>query len=79
MSEVFDSVKYKNEYAKTHYDQILLNFPKGSKQRMQKRAAELGCISKGKPSISAYMYRLYQQDILNHLLDNYVESEEKLF
>lgn len=59
----FDSVSYQNEYIRNHYDRITIIFPRGTKQRMQNRAAELGYISKGKPSISAYLYHLYQQDV----------------
>lgn len=69
MSKPFDSVAYKNTYTKSHYDRLTVCFPIGTKQRMQERAKELGCITNGSPSISAYLYYLHQMD-LQRKIDN---------
>lgn len=63
MSKPFDSVAYKNNYTRNHYDRLTVCFPVGTKQHMQERAQELGCITNGQPSISAYLYHLHQQDV----------------
>lgn len=63
MKEPFNSVTYRNNYNRTHYDIVRLSFPAGTKQQMLQRAEEIGCITKGKPSISSYLYHLYMEDI----------------
>ena len=61
--ESFDSVEYRNQYAREHYDRIYLCMPKGTKELMLRRASELGYENKGKPSIAAYIYHLFREDI----------------
>lgn len=62
MKEPFNSIDYRNSYNKEHYDIMRVNFPKGTKQMMVKRAEEAGYINKGKPSVSAYLYHLFLND-----------------
>lgn len=57
------SVTYRNNYTRNHYDRLTICFPVGTKKHMQERAKELGCITNGQPSISAYLYHLHQQDV----------------
>lgn len=38
----FDSVKYRNEYAKEHYERLNILLPKGSKALIKKQAQEAG-------------------------------------
>ena len=59
----FNPAKYKNQYARDHYDRLYINLPKGTKEQMRTRALELGYMDKGKPSISAYIYNLFRQDM----------------
>ncbi len=40
--EKFNATKYKNDFQKEKYDRIIVNVPKGEKQIINKRAAELG-------------------------------------
>lgn len=63
MKRQFDSVSYRNEYTKEKYDRMTIIVPKGTKSKMQARAAELGYITKGKPSVASYLYHLYQADV----------------
>lgn len=63
MKEPFNSVDYKNSYNRAHYDIVRLSFPKGTKRLMLQRAEEQGYIVKGKPSVSSYLYHLFQADI----------------
>ena len=63
--ESFNSVEYRNQYAREHYDRIYLCMPKGTKELMLRRASELEYENKGKPSIAAYIYHLFQQDELS--------------
>lgn len=63
MKEPFNSVDYRNSYNKEHYDIVRVSFPKGAKQLMMQRAEEQGYIVKGKPSVSSYLYHLFQADI----------------
>lgn len=63
MKEPFDPVTYRNEYVRNHYDRLNILLPKGTKKLMLARAAELGYINKGKPSITAYLLGLYQKDV----------------
>lgn len=53
---VFDSVKYKNDFQRDHYDRIALNVPKGQKEIIKAYASSVGksvntfiweCIQKG--------------------------------
>ena len=43
----FNQIKYQNEYNKEKYDRIQLSIPKGSKERIKKRAAALGMSTNG--------------------------------
>ena len=61
--ESFNSVKYRNSYNRDHYDIMRLSFPAGTKEQMLQRAEEIGCVVKGKPSISSYLYHLFMEDI----------------
>lgn len=63
MKEPFNPVAYRNEYVREHYDRLSILLPKGTKKLMMARAAELGYINKGKPSITAYLLGLYQNDV----------------
>lgn len=40
--EKFDSAKYINNFKKDHYDQILLNIPKGGKEKLKILAGSIG-------------------------------------
>lgn len=40
--EKFNATKYKNDFQKEKYDRIIVNVPKGEKQVINKKAAELG-------------------------------------
>ena len=70
----FNSVVYRNKYSKDHYDRITICVPAGTKVRMQERAAELGLISKGRPSVTAYLYGLYHQDVMNRVTVNQINT-----
>ena len=72
----FNSVVYRNQYSRNHYDRITICVPVGTKERMQERAAELGLISKGRPSVTAYLYGLYQQDIGNRVAIDLANTTE---
>lgn len=37
----FDSNKYKNDFIRENYDQILIKIPKGNKQKLKNLAVEL--------------------------------------
>ena len=70
MKEPFDSVAYRNQYAKQKYDRLSICFPAGTKKLMLERAEELGYISKGRPSITAYLFALYQADVRSKVAVN---------
>ena len=76
MKESFDSVAYRNQYAKRKYDRLSICFPAGTKKLMLERAEELGYISKGKPSITAYLFGLYQADIRCNVTINLSNTAE---
>lgn len=76
MKKQFDSVAYRNEYAKEKYDRMTIIFPKGTKNKMSARAAELGYITKGKPSVASYLYHLYQADVQVEATINLINTAE---
>ena len=76
MKEPFNPVAYRNEYVREHYDRLSILLPKGTKKLMLARAAELGYINRGKPSITAYLLGLYQQDVQTKEAVNLVNTTE---
>ena len=54
----FNPTKYKNEFNKTAYDRVSINFPKG-----QKDVIEQLWKSKGYKSLNAYVNDLIKQDM----------------
>ena len=60
----FDAVKYRNSKRDQTYDRVELIVPKGMKQKMQERAAEIGLYNKAnKPNISGYVQKLVEEDL----------------
>ena len=56
MSE-FNPTKYKNAFQKENYDRLIINVPKGQKERIKAHAA-----NKGK-SINSYVVELIKKDM----------------
>ena len=76
MKKTFDPVTYRNEYVRNHYDRLNILLPKGTKELMLARAAELGYINRGKPSITAYLLGLYQKDVQTKVTVNATTAVE---
>ena len=76
MKEPFDPVTYRNEYVRNHYDRLNILLPKSTKKLMLARAAELGYVNKGKPSITAYLLGLYQNDVQTKVTVNMTTTVE---
>ena len=59
-----NQIKYINEQRDKKYDRIELIGPKGVKEKIQERAAELGLYNKRKqPNISNYIMQLIEKDL----------------
>lgn len=59
-----NQIKYINEQRDKKYDRIELIVPKGVKEKIQERAAELGLYNKRKqPNISNYIMQLIEKDL----------------
>ncbi len=54
----FDSVKYRNEFAKDRYDRIVVSVPKGEKESIQAHAASRN------ESVAAFIKRSIAEQML---------------
>lgn len=50
-------IKYQTDYDREHYDRIVIVVPKGKRERIKKRASELG------KSMNGYISELIDKDI----------------
>lgn len=58
MHKIFNKSQYDNEYAKTHYDRINLQVPKGRKEIINQHRIKLGY-----DSLNAYINALIDKDL----------------
>lgn len=59
-----DSTKYKNDYQKEKYDRIIVNVPKGQRDKIKEIASQNG------KSLNSYIVDLINSDLSNY--NNYI-------